>query len=493
VPATLSPSPPASRPRAAAPPIFRRPGWWLAGGCLALGALSLLLVASVPSFDAWSWINWGRQILHLDLRTTSGAAFKPLPVVFTTVFALFGDAAQWLWIALARAGGLLALVMGFRVARRLAGGGLAGSLAGAVAAVAIALSPQYVRGLAVATSEGSLMALTLLAVERHLEGRHRQAFVVIFLVGLVRPDSWPIMAAYGLWLLARRRAGWALVLGLGGLAPALWFLPEWWGSGDPLRAGHLASEPVQNTYSVDPHPVRAAVEGAWDCVPPAIWAGVALAVLAEAVVWARRRSRPPLVLTALGAIGIAWLGGVILQVERGLVGTPRYFMGSAALLTAVGAAGWGLAIRAAATAPRTPAVLRAAAAGVVGAALAVALAAYGVHQRDELRRTADNVRWLAQSRDDLPKVIAAAGGRERIVRCGTTSSRKIQIPALAWYLHVAVPDIDWRRVHARGYVFQARTTTSTLFRPHSRRGSTTVAVSKFWRVRVAGCPVASQP
>ena len=339
--------------------------------------------------------------------------------------------------------------MGFRVARRLAGGGLAGSSAGIAAAVAIALSPQYLRGLSVATSEGSLMALSLLAVERHLEGRHRQAFVVIFLVGLVRPDSWPIMALYGLWLIARRRAAWPMVLGLGALAPALWFLPEWWGSGDPLRAGHLASEPVQNTYSVDPHPVRAALEGAWDPRPGDLGGRGAggprrgRAVGAPALAPPARPHRP-------GGDRHRVAGGGDPPGRAGPgSGTPRYFMGSAALLAVVGAAGWGLAIRAAATAPRTPAVARAAAAGVAAAALVAALAAYGVHQRDELRLTADNARWLAASRDDLPKVIAAARAR-RIVRCGTTSSRKIQIPELAWYLHVGVPQIDWRRVHRAG-------------------------------------------
>ena len=27
------------------------------------------------------------------------------------------------------------------------------------------------------------------------------------------------------------------------LIPSLWFLPEWWGSGDPLRAGSRANAP----------------------------------------------------------------------------------------------------------------------------------------------------------------------------------------------------------------------------------------------------------
>jgi len=47
---------------------------------------------------------WGREIGQLDLVTTGGPSWKPLPVVFTTVFSFFGsDLAPYLWLWLARA------------------------------------------------------------------------------------------------------------------------------------------------------------------------------------------------------------------------------------------------------------------------------------------------------------------------------------------------------------------------------------------------------
>ena len=58
--------------------------------CLALAALSLLMV-SAPTYDPWSWIIWGREITQWDLVTTDGPSWKPLPVLFTTPFSLFGD------------------------------------------------------------------------------------------------------------------------------------------------------------------------------------------------------------------------------------------------------------------------------------------------------------------------------------------------------------------------------------------------------------------
>jgi hypothetical protein len=68
----LAPRPPA-RPASYA---LSRPSW-LTGtllvvvGCLALAALSLL-TPSAPTYDPWSWIIWGREVVHLDLSTVGG-------------------------------------------------------------------------------------------------------------------------------------------------------------------------------------------------------------------------------------------------------------------------------------------------------------------------------------------------------------------------------------------------------------------------------------
>src|SRR4051812_49941891 len=51
----------------------------------------------------------------------SGSSWKPLPVLFTTPFSVFGDAAPQLWVLVVRAGALLAVLFSFRGASRLAG------------------------------------------------------------------------------------------------------------------------------------------------------------------------------------------------------------------------------------------------------------------------------------------------------------------------------------------------------------------------------------
>src|SRR4051794_39825139 len=102
-------------------PAPARPWKLLLAGCFALAALSLLL-PSVPTYDPWAWIIWGREVAHLDLVTTTGPSWKPLPVIFTTPFSLAGDdGAPLLWLLVARAGGILAFAMAYRLAARLAG------------------------------------------------------------------------------------------------------------------------------------------------------------------------------------------------------------------------------------------------------------------------------------------------------------------------------------------------------------------------------------
>src|SRR5439155_9122802 len=130
--------------------------------CLALATLSLLL-PSAPTYDPWAWIVWGREIAHLDLVTTGGPSWKPLPVLFTAPFSVLGDVgAPAAWLVVARAGGLLAFAMAYRLGARLAG-----PVAGAIAAGALVLTDQFVRNFVRGNSEGILVAVVLSALERH--------------------------------------------------------------------------------------------------------------------------------------------------------------------------------------------------------------------------------------------------------------------------------------------------------------------------------------
>ena len=160
----------------------------LAAAALALGALSLLY-PSTPTYDPWAWIVWGREIVHIDLQTTGGPSWKPLPVLFTIPFSLFGSAAPDLWLAVARGSAILAVLLAFRLGARLTDRNwtVASVAAGLVAAVALVISSQFVRTMTLGNSEGLLVACVLWGIERHLDGRYRQAFVLGFLAALLRP------------------------------------------------------------------------------------------------------------------------------------------------------------------------------------------------------------------------------------------------------------------------------------------------------------------
>ena len=164
------------------------------GGALVLAAASLLLPWAL-AFDPQAWVVWGRDLGRLALDTRGGPSWKPLPVVFTTPLSITGSAAPALWLIIARAGGLLAVAGAAVLATRLGG-----KLAGAVAAVLMVLSTWWGFNTALGNSEGLLAAAALWAIVAHLDGRYRAALGLLTAAALLRPEVWPFLGVYGLWL-----------------------------------------------------------------------------------------------------------------------------------------------------------------------------------------------------------------------------------------------------------------------------------------------------
>ncbi|HZG49868.1 MAG TPA: hypothetical protein VEY90_10115, partial [Thermoleophilaceae bacterium] len=258
-------------------------------GCLAVAALTLLF-PSTPTYDPWAWILWGREITQLDLVTEGGPSWKPLPILFTTPFALFGqDLAPYLWVWVARAGGLLGCVMAYRLASRLVGGGLFGALAGVSAFLALFASNKYVRDAALGNSEPLLAAVFLWAFERHLDGRRDHALYLGFAAALLRPEVWPFLGLYGLWLWFAEPRLHLRMVGFAALIPALWFLPEWWGAGDPFRAGSRANAPNPGSAAFEEQPSVALLKRFMASTIAPVELGTLVASGVAAVAWMRRR------------------------------------------------------------------------------------------------------------------------------------------------------------------------------------------------------------
>ncbi|MBA2504452.1 MAG: hypothetical protein H0V29_00745, partial [Thermoleophilaceae bacterium] len=300
-------------------------------GCLALAALSLLL-PSTPTYDPWAWIIWGREVVELDLDTRTGPSWKPLAVMFTAPFAVFGDsAAPELWLILARAGALLALAMAFRLARRLAGEPY-GVLAGTAAAAILLISNDWIRNAGLGNSEGLLVALLFWAALCHLDERREQVLYLGFAAALLRPEVWPFLGLYWLWLWAREPQLRVRSTILMALIPAFWLIPELIGSGDAFRASTRAQTDIPvGSPALEDQPWRAILESADRLVS----VGGELLALGAVLIAALTRPRQSRVLWFALATA-AWVVLVIAMTEAGYSGNQRYLVpaGAAACVLA---------------------------------------------------------------------------------------------------------------------------------------------------------------
>ncbi|HEY2637267.1 MAG TPA: hypothetical protein VGI54_07765 [Solirubrobacteraceae bacterium] len=421
--------------------------------CLALAGLTLLF-PTTPTYDPWSWIVWGRQILHGSLDTVEGPSWKPLPIFFTIPFSVFGAAAPNLWVVVARAGAMLSLGAAFAVARRLVGRGWAGVFAGLFAAFALLTSLDYVRLVALGNSEGLLVLVLLVGIDRHLQGRYRHAFFFAFLAGLLRPEAWPFLLVYGAWVLYHERA-WLYVGGLGAATVFLWLAPERWGSGNFFRAADRATDPTEGSavLALDPHPFSAVLTRAEQDVWVPVLVGLGLAAAAGLIGLVRRRSGLDRRLLFISGACALWVLLVAAMTAAGFSGNPRYLVAPAGVACAAAGAGWGVWLRAL---ERIPRLGRAATALAVAAAVGVgAWIGFAQDGYVEFRGLTDNLRYQYHLRADVPPAIARAGGRRRIIDCGRIATNKYQVPMLSWYLHVPGEYLKWYWL-PRGYMFQTR-------------------------------------
>ena len=155
-----------------------------AGGCLALAAASLAL-PSAPTYDPWAWVVFGRELVGPGpgFSTLASTGWKPLAVLFTAPLALAGSAAPSLWLVVVRSAGLAALMLAFRLVARAGG-----PVAGAIAALALLASSDWLRYLSAGNVEPLVVALALGAIELHLCARRGGAFLLGALAELARPE-----------------------------------------------------------------------------------------------------------------------------------------------------------------------------------------------------------------------------------------------------------------------------------------------------------------
>jgi hypothetical protein len=449
----------------------------LGGAALVIGALSLL-IPSTPSYDPWAWLVWGREIVHFKLHTTGGPSWKPLPVIFTTLFAPFGKAAPDLWLVIARAGAVMAAAMVFKVSWRLtraigaqlvsdAGGGRAlvlgpALLAGVIASISLVFSGGYISDNALGYSEGLMTALVLISIDRHLDGKYRQAFAIGFFAALDRPEIWLFWGPYGLWLWWKDPGARKLVIGLFALIPVLWFLPEYWGSGHFLRGVNRAQHPRSNSPAFASCPFCSElVDHAWPTVLLRVKIAAALAVGVAGLVLLRgwRSGGRPLetprqqalaTVVVCGLAGVAWWVVIGILTQAGFSGNNRYLVLGAALIEIAGATGWGwAALELGAWVKRRLGSRAGGSYPAIGwssvAALAIVFAFVPGWVADSLidvQRTHRSLVYQAHLRTGLTAAVDKLGGPSRVLSCGTVMTEGFQVPMVAWTLGVHTIDIQ---------------------------------------------------
>ena len=435
------------------------------GGALAVVAALSVLAPFAPLYDPWAWLVWGREVTGLDLDTSAGPSWKPLPVLFDAIFSAAGDAAPQLWLVVSRAGWIAAPLLAGALAARLVfprtlanrvaavwarervrrAQGLAAVLAAAGVLLFDDSITSWARQFAGGLSEPLLVALVLGAVHLELSRRSGLAFGLGVLAALLRPETWPFLLLYGIHLWRThpelRRA---LVAGAV-LIPALWLLPDLLGSGSPLTGASRAREGTGSP----PLEALEAIGWALDLTLYPLWVGAAYAVFT-----AREAEGRAIPVLAAGAVG--WIALVAVLAAAGYAGIPRFAAPAAAIGCVLGAVGIvrGLAaldgMRLAD--PRRPAAI---AVMVVGLVILGAQAAIRAERiPGQLAAAAD----YAEDVDDLSALVDEVGAG-RINACGevTISDFLVQTP-LAWDLDLPIDAVSIRTetMPERGVAFLDR-------------------------------------
>ncbi|MDQ6836649.1 MAG: hypothetical protein M3016_10735 [Actinomycetota bacterium] len=398
---------------------------------IALAALVELGLRLTPSYDPYGWLGWGRLTIHGALDTGGAPTWKPLPWLFTTPLALTGGAAPTLWLIVTCAAGLVALLLAYRLASMLAG-----RVAGVTAVVAILLSRDWSALMLTGNIEPGTTALVLGSLDRHLAGRRRISFALLWLASLMRPESGVILVAYGAWL-CRRDPGARPLAIVGALVlPLLWFLPPF------VATGHFlgAEDAVFNSGGASHNPFTVLYRGArivpWPvAIAAAVGLGLALRDRALASVGRRR------IAVALAAGAAVWALSAATMAVVGFPGVQRFMIPAAAAGCVLAGAGvaWSTS--------RVLGQLRSRRSPLVAAALAVAIAAtawYGSFRVNDARRSIATEQARSSVDRSLRTVVAEAGGARRVFACGLPTADGGFQSTLGWDLGVAVGRVLYR-------------------------------------------------
>lgn len=418
------------------PSLAARYAWWLVAlGVVVVSGIIVRWAGTRPGYDPYGWLGWGYQTLHGTLNLGGAPSWKPFTYVFTVPYALLGGYALWLWMLTAVSVSLAGAVFGGRIAYRLTAAEgdrrWAAWTAAIVGGVAVLGIQQYSHYVLSVQSDPMLVSFCLAAIDCHLARRLRWAWWLGVVAGLGRPEVWPFIALYGIWLLVRRPSmRWMVVAGAA-ITLFLWFGVPTITNGKPDIAGQLALKSPRELHSNR-------VAGTFDRFRVLDFWPLEIAALIAVALAAWRRN---LTVLALAAMVVGWVVIEIAFALHGFPGVPRYLFEPAALTGVLGgvAVGW-LALDASRLNPALPGW-----AGIPVAAVLVALmippaiSQVRAEQKDIRHERARTVEI-----NKLAATIRALGGYQRVLSCGHPVLNVEYVSIMGWYLHLNTGVIGYR-------------------------------------------------
>jgi hypothetical protein len=313
-------------------------------------------------------------------------------------------------------------------------------VAGVLAAIGVALTQEWSYYMFRGTSEPMLVAACLWAIDRHLAGRRAEAFIFGVAAGLIRPEAWPFLLAYGIWLWQREPHLRVLVVpGLLAI-PVLWFGPPWVGSGQPfLAASHAKS---YNGHLGSSRLLTVLRRGADLQVVPML----VFALIATALAWSRRRDK---LVVGLAAGAAVWWLLVIAMTLDGYPGLERFYLPAAGVICVLGGAGLVWVAELLAAFVGRGSTLRTVAIGACVVLIAISIP-FSTSRVDQARAQKPIAGRAVTRLDQLTAAVAAAGGHDGVFPCHSSFAavnHGVQT-ALAWKLHVTLGRVGTSMRHA---------------------------------------------
>jgi hypothetical protein len=452
--------------------FLRRHVWWfVALGIIVLSAIIVRAGDMRPGYDPYGWLIWGYQTLHLKLNLGGAPSWKPLPLLFTVPYALFGHFSLWLWMVTAEAvsfaGSVFAARIAYRVvnptsdpARRHRYAAIAAAIFAAVGMYVIqdninGTLDSYLHYVFSVQTDPMIVTAVLAAIDFHINGHRRWVIVMLLLGSLGRPEVWPVLGLYGLWCWVNRPDMRIFLAVCAFLLVFLWFGVPTITNGRPFVAGDLAQgsprELHQNKIigTID----RFKTLNLWPvwvfALTAIAWAGYRLrssgvrlggirlrglrtALGDDSITPAARTERNNDLLVLGLTVGIIiWLVVEIAFALHGWPAVPRYIFPPAVVAVVLGGIGFGWVLREIPLRLRVPTWSGVAVAGLLVLAIVPGAIARGRNEHKDVVH--EQARTVQINR--LAATISRVGGRDAVLRCGKPVTNVEFVSILAWMVH----------------------------------------------------------